>query len=294
MEKCTLCPRECNAHRRGGELGYCGQGANMRVARCDLHFFEEPPISGKRGSGTIFFSGCSLRCVFCQNRAISRGEAVGREVSVDELCQMMLELQSRGAHNINLVTPTHFADKIALSLGRVKDKLNIPVVYNTSGYEKVETLKLFCGLVDVYMPDFKYISGELSAAYSFAPDYAEVAEAALCEMYRQVGACRYGEDGMLLRGMIVRHLVLPSCRKDSIAVLGRLAEILPKEDILISVMSQYTPEFAMGCGYKNLERRLTDFEYSSVAAEADRLGFSGFIQGRGSASAKYTPDFGEK
>ena len=294
MEKCTLCPRECNAHRRGGELGYCGQGANMRVARSDLHFFEEPPISGKRGSGTIFFSGCSLRCVFCQNRAISRGEAVGREVSVDELCQMMLELQSRGAHNINLVTPTHFADKIALSLGRVKDKLNIPVVYNTSGYEKVETLKLFCGLVDIYMPDFKYISGELSAAYSFAPDYAEVAEAALCEMYRQVGVCRYGEDGMLLRGMIVRHLVLPSCRKDSIAVLGRLAEILPKEDILISVMSQYTPEFAMGCGYKNLERRLTDFEYSSVAAEADRLGFRGFIQGRGSASAKYTPDFGEK
>ena len=291
MKKCMLCPRGCAVDRESGELGFCSQGSEIRVARSGLHYFEEPCISGKRGSGTVFFSGCSLRCVFCQNRDISRSENLGKTVSVDQLCEIMLSLESEGAHNINLVTPTHFADKIAEALEKIKGRLGIPVLYNSSGYERVETLKRLEGLVDIYMPDFKYYSSELSSEYSSAPDYCERASDALLEMYRQVGKYRFDGEGMLSGGLLVRHLVLPSCRKDSVEVLRHLAKLLPPQDILLSVMSQYTPEFALGCGYKNLERRVTSFEYSSVVDEADRLGFEGFTQGRASASSVYTPDF---
>lgn len=291
MKECNLCPRLCGAARDSGRLGFCGQGNEVRVARSSLHFYEEPVISGSRGSGTVFFSGCSLRCVFCQNKAISRAQDSGREVSVNELCEIMLSLKDQGAHNINLVTPTHFADKIAEALAKVKDKLMIPVVYNSSGYERVETLEMLEGLVDVYMPDFKYFSGELSGSYSSAPDYFEVCSKAILEMFRQVGKYELDSEGMMRRGLLVRHLVLPACRKDSIEVFRRLAEILPPSEILVSVMSQYTPEFALGCGYKNLERKVTQFEYSSVTDEVLKLGFDGFFQGRSSASSVYTPDF---
>ena len=291
MKKCMLCPRGCAVDRENGELGFCLQGSEMRVARSGLHFFEEPCISGKHGSGTVFFSGCSLRCVFCQNRDISRSENLGKTVTVDQLCEIMLSLESEGAHNINLVTPTHFADKIAETLEKIKGRLGIPVLYNSSGYERVETIRRLEGLVDIYMPDFKYYSSELSSEYSSAPDYCERASEAILEMYRQVGKYRFDGEGMLSGGLLVRHLVLPSCRKDSIEVLRHLARLLPPSDILLSVMSQYTPEFALGCGYKNLERRVTSFEYSSVVEEADRLGFEGFAQGRASASSVYTPDF---
>ena len=291
MKECNLGPRLCGAARDSGRLGFCGQGNEVRVARSSLHFYEEPVISGSRGSGTVFFSGCSLRCVFCQNKAISRAQDSGREVSVNELCEIMLSLKDQGAHNINLVTPTHFADKIAEALAKVKDKLMIPVVYNTSGYERVETLEMLEGLVDVYMPDFKYFSGELSGSYSSAPDYFEVCSKAILEMFRQVGKYELDSEGMMRRGLLVRHLVLPACRKDSIEVFRRLAEILPPSEILVSVMSQYTPEFALGCGYKNLERKVTQFEYSSVTDEVLKLGFDGFFQGRSSASSVYTPDF---
>lgn len=294
MKECTLCPRLCRVDRDGGKLGFCGQGSELRVARSSLHFYEEPVISGKRGSGTIFFSGCSLRCVFCQNKAISRSQDKGREVGVGELCEMMLSLKEEGAHNINLVTPTHFADKIAEALSKIKGELEIPVVYNTSGYERVETLEMLEGLVDIYMPDLKYFSSELSESYSSAPDYFEVASKAVLEMYRQVGKYELDGEGMMRRGLLVRHLVLPAYRKDSIEVFRRLAEILPPSEILVSVMSQYTPEFAIGCGHKNLERRVTQFEYSSVTDEVLRLGFDGFFQGRGSASSVYTPDFENK
>jgi len=265
----------------------------MRVARADLHMFEEPPISATRGSGTVFFSGCSLRCVFCQNRAISRAKEkdIGREVSVDELCDIFFSLKERGAHNINLVTPTHFADKIAEALLRVRAELSIPVVYNSSGYESVETLKMLRGLVDIYMPDFKYGSSECASLYSSAPDYVEVAVDAISEMLRQTGEPKFDSDGLLLRGTLVRHLVLPSHRKDSMLALDKLAKAVPPDKILLSVMSQYTPEFALDCPYKNLHRRVTSFEYNSVVEYASRLGFSGFTQSRDSASSVYTPDF---
>lgn len=290
MSKCYACPRACGAER-SLHPGLCKMREEMRIARADLHFFEEPIISGTRGSGTVFFCGCSLGCVFCQNRDISRGSIQGKGISARELADIMLSLEQRGAHNINLVTGAHFVTEISRSLEMVKHKLSVPVVYNSSGYELTGSLKLLCGLVDVYLPDYKYFSSELSAKYSNAPDYRERAEAALKEMFSQVGACEYGADGMLKKGMIVRHLVLPSCRADSIAVLERIAEILPTEDILVSIMSQYTPEFAVGSGFKELGRRVTSFEYDSVTERASQLGLRGFSQSRSSAKKEYTPSF---
>ena len=291
MSKCYLCPRLCGADREAGEYGFCGQGASVRVARASLHKFEEPPISGTRGSGTIFFSGCSLRCVFCQNKAISRADSGrGDELSIEALSDMMLSLEADGAHNINLVTPTHFADSVSKAISAVKSRLSIPVVYNTSGYERVETLKMLDGLVNVYMPDLKYGSSEIAALYSCAPDYPETALRAISEMYRQTGEPLL-EDGLLKRGVLVRHLVLPSCRKDSIQALRALSDTVPPQSILLSVMSQYTPEFALDSNIKSLCRRVTSFEYNSVLDEASRLGFVGFSQARTSATSAYTPDF---
>lgn len=294
MHLCELCPRMCGVNRKGGERGYCGCGSTMRVARIALHPYEEPPISGSRGSGTVFFTGCSLRCVFCQNQDISRGAAEGKEFSPGELAGQLLALEEQGAHNINLVTPTHFADRIAETLKLARPHLHIPVVYNSSGYERVETLQCLDGLVDIYLPDFKYVSPELAQRYSDAPAYADIATDALREMFRQVGKPVFGSGDMLCRGVLVRHLVLPGCRKDSIAVLEKLRKLFLPDEILISVMSQYTPEFAKGAPDKALYRRLTDFEYKSVTEVAERLGFSGFFQERSSASAAYTPEFGAK
>ena len=290
MSRCYMCPRACGKDR-SVDKGICGMGDNMRVARADLHFFEEPIISGTRGSGTVFFCGCSLGCVFCQNRDISRGSELGREISERELADIMLGLEERGAHNINLVTGAHFVSKIATSLEMVKNRLSIPIVYNSSGYELPKTLKMLDGLVDIYLPDYKYFSSELSAKYSNAPDYRERAEAAILEMFGQVGKCEYNDEGLLKKGIIIRHLVLPSSRADSIAVVRRIAEILPKNDILISVMSQYTPDFASDVDFKELHRRVTRFEYDSVLQEVQRLGLSGFSQAKESASGVYTPDF---
>ncbi|MBQ9113132.1 MAG: radical SAM protein [Clostridia bacterium] len=289
--RCYLCPRRCGAARGAGETGACGESFDMRISRIALHPYEEPPISGRNGSGTVFFCGCSLRCVFCQNRDISRGRSAGKVYTPEALGEAMLSLEKQGATNINLVTPTHFAHEVAQALRAVKDKLSIPVVYNTSGYETVETLRMLEGLVDIYMPDFKYMSAELAGDYSSAPDYGEVAEAAVTEMYRQVGRYVYADDGTLKRGLLVRHLVLPGCRADSMAVLRRLAEILPTDGILLSLMSQYTPDFALDCPHKNLRRRLTRFEYDSVAGTAISLGFDGFMQSRSSAVKDYTPNF---
>ena len=280
----------CGADRDMGERGVCSQGSAIRVSRAALHMYEEPPISGERGSGTVFFSGCSLRCVFCQNKDISRGADKGQALTPSELSDIFLRLQDEGAHNIHLVTPTHFADGIAEALGKARPHLLIPVIYNTSGYERVETLRRLEGLVDIYMPDFKYASSELAAKYSSAPDYPEVVSAAICEMFRQTGAYAYGEDGMLKRGTVVRHLVLPSCRRDSMLVLDALARLLPPKEILLSLMSQYTPEFYEG-DLRELRRRITSFEYNSVLEHAASLGFDGFMQGRGSATAEYTPSF---
>ena len=269
---CGLCPRRCRVDRAAGEVGFCGVGSEVVVARTMLHMWEEPPISGTHGSGAVFFSGCSLRCVFCQNKPISHSTK-GETVDEKGLVSIMLDLQSRGAHNINLVTPTHFADKIASALEKAKPMLKIPVVYNCGGYESVDTLRRFDGLVDIYLPDYKYASGELASEYSAAPDYPEVASAALREMVRLVGAPIFGSDGMLKRGVIVRHLVLPSTRRDSMKVLDRIADAAGVSNVRLSLMSQYTPDFAEDCNIACLHRKVTSFEYDSVLDYAEKLGF---------------------
>ena len=292
-EKCRVCPRGCVCDRtseRAADYGICGVPQTFVIGRIGPHMWEEPPVSGKNGSGAVFFSGCNLGCVFCQNRVISR-ERAGERMTEEELGERILALQESGVNNINLVTATHYADSIAHLLERIRPKLHIPVVYNCGGYEGMEALRRLAGLVDVYLPDFKYVSGELSAAYSKAPDYAEVASRAIEEMYRQVGAVRFSQDGTIKRGMIVRHLVLPGCRKDSIEVLRRLETLVPVGDIRLSLMSQYTPDFAADAPYPNLHRRLTSFEYSTVLEEAQRLGFDGYSQELSSATKQYTPEF---
>lgn len=290
MAKCFLCPRECGIDRSVSR-GYCGESDRITISRASLHMWEEPSISGTRGSGTIFFCGCNLGCVFCQNALISRGGGVRREISESELCDIMLELEGEGAHNINLVTPTHFSDSVARSLEAVREKLSIPIVYNTSAYESLSSLKRLEGLVDIYLPDFKYAQSELAAAYSNAPDYPETALLAISEMLRQTGKVRFGADGILMQGTIIRHLVLPACRHDSIAALDLLASEFDIKQMRLSLMSQYTPEFALGCEHKNLHRRVTSFEYDSVLKHAISLGFEGYFQHPSSATSSYTPDF---
>ena len=287
---CMQCPRLCGVDRAAGELGFCGVPWEFLVARAALHKWEEPSISGKNGSGTIFFSGCNLRCVFCQNYEVSH-EALGEKVDEDRLLALMLRLQDEGAHNINLVTPTPYAHRLVEVLQRAKPQLQIPVVYNCGGYERVETLRELDGLVDVYLPDFKYCDPTLAQEFSGAGNYFEVALAALSEMLRQVGKPRLDGEGMLLGGVIVRHLVLPGHRLDSVAVLQALAERFGSDAFLLSLMSQYTPAFAARAPYKELHRRVTSFEYEAVLAEVERLGFDGYFQSRTSASEAFTPDF---
>ena len=288
---CDQCPRGCRIDRTSDTVGFCKTGEDFIVSRAALHPWEEPPISGKNGSGTIFFAGCNLRCVFCQNREISR-EARGERMTDAQLRDTMLRLQDMGAHNINLVTPSHYVRRLSRLLEAVKPRLSIPVVWNSSAYESARELRALDGLVDIYLPDVKYHSSELSTAYSAAPDYFPVALAALGEMLRQVKGIRYNEDGtLLLSGVVVRHLILPACRKDSIGILRSLFETFGSEAFLLSLMCQYTPDFAMDTPFSNLHRRLTSFEYESVRRVADELGFNGFSQAMSSASASFTPKF---
>ena len=294
MEKvCQNCPRACKADRLQGEQGFCGAPHLFSVARASLHMWEEPSVSGTKGSGTIFFTGCNLRCVFCQNREISRG---GKEnlLTDEELSAVMLRLRDAGAHNINLVTPTPYAHRLADLLPRVKPLLGIPIVYNCGGYESVEALRKLEGLVDIYLPDFKYLSSDVAEAFSSAPDYLPVATAALKEMVRQTGAPQLSKNGLLEKGTIVRHLVLPGHRGDSLAVLRHLAEEFGTKSFLLSLMSQYTPAFASDCPHRELHRRVTTFEYNAVLEEALKLGFEGYLQSRTSATSDFTPDFSER
>lgn len=289
MSKCTACPRACNTDR-DAHRGYCGQTDAFRIARAALHMWEEPCISGSRGSGTVFFSGCNLGCVFCQNYRVShRGQGI--EISADELIARMLDLQAKGAHNINLVTPTHFAKQLVPVLAKIKPELHIPVAYNTGGYETPQTLEMLAPYVDIWMPDFKFADPELARLYAGAPDYPEVAARAIAKMYALTGQVQFDADGMMTRGVLVRHLVLPGCKQDSVQVLDKLAEIVPIWEIRLSLMSQYTPEFAKDAPYKNLHRRVTTMEYDRVLRRAEQLGFVGYMQQRESATASYTPDF---
>lgn len=291
MTICSDCPRRCGIDRNTAR-GRCKAPEGFLVARASLHMWEEPPISGTRGSGTVFFGGCNLGCVYCQNRTIRDG-SLGELLSPDALERVMLSLVEKGAHNINLVTPSHYVRALVPLLERVRHRLTVPVVWNSSAYESVEMLRLLDGLVDVYLPDFKYASAELAARYSSAPDYPDVAAAAITEMFRQRGAVRFDGNGMMESGVIVRHLVLPSHRKESIAAIERLATLVPPKAIRLSLMSQYTPDFVDGEQFPALARRVTSFEYQSVLDRAVALGFDGYFQSRTSATADFTPNFTE-
>ncbi len=278
INNCNLCPRECGADRYTG-TGFCGCGANIRAAKAYLHMWEEPCISGTRGSGTVFFSGCYK---------ISH-ENHGKSITESRLAEIFLELQRQGAHNINLVSPTPYVLQIISALDMCRGKLNIPIIYNTGGYEKVETIKLLGGYVDVYLPDFKYFDNALGKKYSGADNYFETVTAALKEMYRQTGSCCI-EDGIIRRGTVIRHLALPSHRDDSVRILKWIAENLPRDGVLVSLMSQYTP-FYKSAEHKEISRRISTFEYNYVLDKAVSLGLKGFMQERSSAKEEYTPDF---
>lgn len=294
MPKCLMCPRGCLVDRERGERGFCGATNEYIIGSADLHFWEEPCISGEKGSGAIFFSGCNLRCVFCQNREISR-ELVGEKYSENGLIEKMLELQERGAHNINLVTATPYSFFIARTLERAKERgLTLPIVYNCGGYESLDALRALDGLVDIYLPDLKYFDDALALKYSSAPNYKEISGRAISEMYRQVGKLELDENGIARSGLIVRHLVLPACREDSKAALKHLSELLPASEVTLSLMRQYTPDWVDANAPKNLLRRLTSFEYDDILSYAISLGFDGFSQEKESANKIFTPDFLKK
>ena len=291
--KCDLCPRKCLVDRKKGEKGICGQTENLKVARAALHFWEEPCISGDAGSGAVFFSGCPLHCVFCQNENIANG-TVGKEISLERLVDIFLELQEKGANNINLVTPGHFVPQIVKALDQAKKEgLTLPVVYNTSSYETVDTIKRLEGYVDIYLPDFKYMSPVLSKKYSYAPDYAEVAKAAIAEMVRQTGKAVFvngDEDNLILSGTIVRHLTLPGCMADSMQILKYLHETYG-DMIYISIMNQFTPLSNLE-KYPELNRRITDEEYETLVDYAIEIGIeNGFIQEGDTAEESFIPAF---
>ena len=288
MEHCTLCPRNCGVDRTKSR-GFCGETYKVRIARADLHLWEEPCLVGEKGAGTVFFSGCSLRCCFCQNYEIS---ALGKgfEVTTGELGDIFLKLQDMGAANIDLVSPTHFVPQICTALDSIKDDLRIPVVYNCGGYENIQTLEMLRGRVSIFLPDLKYYSSELSQKYSSAADYFPVAINAIKEMVNIAGSPVFDSRGVMQRGVIVRHLVLPGQRHDSIKLMNELASNFDNKDILISLMSQYVPVYK-AFEYKELSRRTSTFEYNSVVDRAVKLGFEGFFQQRSSADTDFIPKF---
>lgn len=283
-KNCTLCPRRCGVDRTAGERGFCAMPAQPVAARAMLHYGEEPPISGSFGTGAVFFSGCTLRCVYCQNREISL-ERHGKPCTSDELREIFLRLIDEGAQSIDLVTPTHFLPSI---LPALTPKLPVPVVYNCGGYERVETLRELEGLIDIYLPDFKYADRALAKRFSAAEDYPEVVEAALREMYRQVGAPVY-EDEQMKRGLLVRHLVLPDCLDNSLRVLERFAALFPKHDVPLSLMAQYVP---VGRQEPPLDRCLTREEYDGAVSWMELCGITqGFVQDFSAATTEYLPTF---
>ena len=292
MSGCTLCPRQCGVSRpartdKPVAGSVCGMGTDAVVARAALHFWEEPCLSGKNGSGTVFFSGCPLRCVFCQNRTIS-ADRFGKALSPAELRAVFDNLIAQGAHNLNLVTPTHFVPAILKALG---DGVPVPVVYNTGGYESLDTLHLLDGHVDVYLPDMKYRDGTMAKRYSKAPDYPEVAAEAIKEMFRQVGPVQFDEHGLLQKGMIIRHLLLPGGLQNTKAVIDWVADTFPKGAVLFSLMSQYTP-VSLPDGYPELDRRLTTRECTRAADYLAERGIeAGYVQERSSAKEEYIPAF---
>lgn len=295
LTSCTLCPRACGISRADGERGACGETATIRLARAALHFWEEPCISGTKGSGAVFFTGCQLRCVYCQNQPIAQG-AVGREITDSRLVEIFYELEAQGANNINLVTPDHFIPQIAKAIRQAKQQgFSLPFVYNTSSYVTVEALRELEGLIDIYLPDLKYLDAAHAKEYSGAQDYPDVARAALQEMYRQVGAVRFGEmpgeeEPMLCGGMVVRHLLLPGALADAKRIVAYLYDTYG-DDIYISLMSQYTPGKAVE-QHPVLHRRVRRKDYDALVDEAIRLGVeNAFIQEGSAADESFIPAF---
>lgn len=286
---CKLCPRECGINR-SEKYGRCGVSDKIKLARVGLHAWEEPCLSYGAGSGTVFFSGCVLGCVFCQNHEISRGKK-GQDVSPEILAGEFLRLQDMGAVNINLVTPTHFSDGILKALDKAKPRLHIPVIYNCGGYEKPETLRKFDGYIDIFLPDFKYFSREAAAKYSGAPDYFDICSASLEEMYRLVGYARFDAEGHMTRGVLTRHLILPGLSRDSMKILDYLAAHYDVSKFAISLMSQFFPTQTCAA-YPEINRHVTTLEYDRVVRHAEERGFvCGFLQERTSAKEEYVPDF---
>ena len=289
MFTCNLCPRKCNIQREAltnGGKGFCNMGESPVIARAALHFWEEPPISGTNGSGTVFFSGCNLKCVFCQNKDISSG-CFGKEITVERLREIYFELIKQGAHNINLVTGTHFINAIAKS---IEEPLPVPVVYNCGGYESINSLRLLENKVQIYLPDLKYSDDELALKYSDAPDYFETATKAIKEMYRQVGKCEFDEDGIMKKGVIIRHLILPHNLENTKKVIDWVKDNFNDGEVLFSLMSQFTPNKT--CKIPELSRRLTQEEYDEIEDYLFNSGIEdGFMQELSSAKEEYIPPF---
>ena len=290
-ENCILCPRNCNTNRNDGNIGACMVSGKLKLARAALHYWEEPCISGEAGSGAVFFSGCSLHCVFCQNEEISRGQS-GKEVEKERLAEIFLELQEKGANNINLVTPGQYVPHIIWAVEQARNQgLKLPIVYNTSSYEKVETIRRLEGIVDIYLPDFKYMSSDIAMKYSKAKDYPEVAKAAIAEMVRQQPNPVFDEvTGLMKRGVIVRQLLLPNLLEDAKAIVKYLYDAYG-DNIYLSLMSQFTPLFNVE-NYPELNRKVSEKEYEEYVNYAIELGVeNGFIQEEDVADESFIPHF---
>lgn len=290
LSNCRLCPRNCGVNRLNNNFGFCNAGKNIKAAHVWLHKWEEPCISGENGSGTVFFSNCNLKCVFCQNNAISQCDK-GIEISIERLSEIFLEQQSRGAHNINLVTPTHYVPQIieGIKLAK-KNGLKIPIVYNTSSYEKIETIKSLKGYVDIYLPDLKYFDDKYSIRYSNAKNYFKYASEAIKEMFSQVGAPKFNEDGIMEKGVIIRHLMLPGLLFDSKKIMDYIYNTFG-DDVYISIMNQYTPMNKVE-GYPEINKPLNPKHYDSLIDYALSIGIkNAFIQEEGTVSESFVPPF---
>lgn len=290
LENCRLCRRNCNANRLKGETGYCRSGPDIKLARASLHLWEEPPLSMGKGSGTVFFSNCNFSCVFCQNYKISQ-EGIGKDVTIERLSEIFLNLQHKGANNINLVTPTSYVPQIIEALkASKKEGLTIPIVYNTNSYENIETIKSLRGLIDIYLPDIKYYSDKYAVKYSNAPNYFDTAKNAVYEMFNQVGDIELNPDGIMKKGVIIRHLMLPGLLFDSKKVLDFVYNTF-KNRVYLSLMNQYTP-FYKSADYKEIDRKINRKSYDALIDYALSIGIEkGFIQEDETQSESFIPDF---
>lgn len=290
LKHCITCPRKCGVNRVNGERGYCKSSNDIKIALASLHYFEEPCISGTKGSGTVFFSNCNMECVYCQNYEISHG-GIGKNITIEHLSDIFLSQQEKGANNINLVTPTIYVHQIieAIKISK-KNGLKIPIIYNTNGYENVETLKLLEGLIDIYLPDFKYYYDEIAFKYSGIKNYSIITQKAILEMYRQVGGVVVDKNGLMKKGLMIRHLVLPSYVGNTKKVLSWIKENL-SNDVYVSVMAQYFPTYK-ACNIKELNRKITKDEYNEVEQYLFDIGIeNGYIQELGEHEEEYVPKF---